>query len=290
MQVDQKRVICGGVLPGPRAQVSDQCAYALRAGRRARIRRYRANLVGAAMMSLTLTAPAIQRAAAETPCHIPDGLALRDISLPAAKQEVAADRRLIVLTFGGSHPSGIPDDGTNANARGRTYPGRLEAALNAALPEVQVTVANESPPGKISADVPPTLPGLIQKTGAKIVIWGPGGRDVAAHAGLEAFRNAVNQGIDAVRHSGADLILLDTTFVPSPARMASIEAYRERLIAAAEANHVPLLRRDGMMRRWSEDGTLNLSAQDPEERVIVAHRLFSCVAQSLAAAIAAAVR
>jgi hypothetical protein len=241
--------------------------------------------VGAICLGLTLGFPAANRAQAETPCPIPDGLALRDIALPAVKQAAAEDRRLVILTFGG-----VPPAGADAESRDTTYPGRLEAALSAALPGIEVAVKNEAPPGKTSADVPAALPGLIAKTGAKLVIWGPGGRDVMARLGIETFRDAVNAGIEAVRHNGADLILLDTTFVPSPARMAAIEVYRDRLLAAAVANHVPLLRRHAMMRLWSEDGTLDLAAHDPAEREVVARHLFSCVAQGLAASIAAAVR
>ena len=151
-------------------------------------------------------------------------------------------------------------------------------------------MANETPPGKTSADVPAALPGLITKTGARLVIWGPGGRDVAARLDLETFRAAVNGGIEAVRHGGADLILLDTTFVPSPARMVLIEPFRNRLLEAAIANHVPVLRRHGLMRLWGGDRTLNLSARDPAEREAVVRHLYSCVAQGLAGAIAAAVR
>ncbi len=151
-------------------------------------------------------------------------------------------------------------------------------------------MTNEAPPGATSIDVPAVLPDLIAKTGAKLVIWGPGGRDVAANVNVDKFRDVVAGGIDAVRHGGADLILLDTTFVPSPTRMAAIEAYRLRLLSTAAANHVPLLRRHAMMRLWSEDGTLNLAARDPAERELVVRHLFSCVAQGLAAPIAAAVR
>lgn len=236
-------------------------------------------------LSLTLAVLVAQPAQADAPCPIPDGFALHDVSLPAAKQEVATERRLTVLTFGGVHSAGA-----EAETQGATWPGRLQAALSAALPEIEVTVKNEVPPGKTAADVPAALPGLIAKTGARLVIWGPGGRDVAAHLDLDAFRDAVTGGIDAVRHSGADLILLDTTFVPSPVRMAAIEAYRERLLAGAAANLVPLLRRHAMMRLWSEDGTLNLGARDAAERELVVRHMFSCVAQGLAEPIAAAVR
>jgi hypothetical protein len=234
---------------------------------------------------LILATLAVPRVWAETPCPIPDAMALHDISLPAARQEVATEQRLIVLTFGGVRPAGA-----DAETKGATYPAQLRATLNATLPEIQVTVANEAAPGKTSADVPAVLPGLIAKTGARLVIWGPGGRDVMARLDLETFRAAVNGGIAAVRHGGADLILLDTTFVPSPARMVLIEPYRDRLLDAATANDVPVLRRDDLMRLWGEDGTLNLAARDPVEREAVVRHLFSCVAQGLAGAIAAAVR
>jgi hypothetical protein len=232
-----------------------------------------------------LAAAASHRVCAQAPCPIPDALALHDIALPAAKQEVATDRHLIVLTFGG-----VQSVGPDAVPKGETFPARLEAALTAALPEIQITVANEPPPGKTSAEVPPALPVLIAKTGAKLVIWGPGWRDVAEHVDLDVFANAVQGGIDAVRRRGADLILLDTPFVPSPTGMALLEAYRERLLSAAATYQVPLLRRNGMMRTWSEDGTLNLAARDPAERELVVRHLLACVAQGLAVPIAEAVR
>ncbi len=227
----------------------------------------------------------IPAAWAETRCVVPDDLALRDIALPAARQAVKADQRLVVLTFGG-----IQTTGAASAPNGDTYPGRLAAELSAALPNIQVTVSNEPPPGKTSVDVPAALPGLIAKTGARLVIWGPVSRDVAAHLDQGVFLTSVTSGIDAVRRAGADIILLDATFIPLPARMALIEAYREKLRSAADSRHVPLLRRHDLMRLWAEDGTLNLAARDQAEQDLVARRLFACVARSLALPVAAAVR
>jgi acyl-CoA thioesterase-1 len=258
--------------------------------RRARVRRaatpgHNVHLLGVLLCCLIGAAQMGHHAWAEAPCPIPDDIALHDISLPAAQREVAADQQLIVLTFGGVQPAGA-----EAESSGATWPARLNAALRAALPQIQVTVANRPPPGKSSADVPVMLADLIAQTGARLVIWGPGGRDVAAGVGLDNFGRAVQGGIDAVRGANADLILLDTTFVPSPARMALVEDYRQKLLSTAAANHVPLLRRHAMMRIWSEDGTLNLGARDQPEREQVVRHLFSCVAQALAPAIAAAVK
>lgn len=244
-----------------------------------------ASVPGAVLFGFLLIASAVHPARAETHCVIPEALALRDMVLPAARQAVVTDHRLVVLTFGG-----VRTAGAEAEAQGSTYPARLEAELRAALPGTQVTVVNEPPPGKTSADVPASLPGLIAKTGANLVIWGPGSRDMAAKVEPGAFLNAINRGIEAARQAGSDMILLDTTFIPAPARMAITEVYRDKLRSAAAADHVPLLARHDLMRRWSEDGTLNLAARDQAEQELVARRLFSCVARGLAEPIAAAVR
>jgi acyl-CoA thioesterase I len=242
-------------------------------------------VLGLVLCCLIAVAPPDHRAWAEAPCHIPDDVALHDIALPAAKHEVATNQHLIVLTFGGVQPAGA-----EAEISGTTWPARLGTALRTALPQIQIDVRNEPPPGKTSADMPAVLAEMIAKTGARLVIWGPGGRDVAEGVGLDAFLKAVQEGIDAVRGAHADLILLDTTFVPSPARMAKIEGYRQILLSAAAEKNVPLLRRHAMMRVWSEDGTLNLAARDQTEREQVVRHLFSCVSQALAPPIAAAVK
>jgi len=248
------------------------------------LRTARAGMLWSILAPLPMMAfPAPVRA--ETRCTVPDGLALRDIALPAARKAVQGDKQLIVLTFGGVRPAGA-----DAETSGATYPARLGAELGAAMPQIKVTVTNEMPPGSTSLDVPAKLPALVEKTGARLVIWGPGVRDVGARVDPGAFFAAVNKGIDAIRAAGADVILLDTTFLPSPARMTSIEAYRAKLRAAASAKNVPLLRRHELMRRWSEDGTLNLAAHGQTEQELVARQLFACVARSLAAPISAAVR
>src|SRR5580698_7168912 len=100
-------------------------------------------LLGAMMGCLIAIASPPQRAWADTACPVPDDLALRDIPLPAAKQQVATDHRLTVLTFGGVQPAGA-----DAETIGATYPARLEAELSAALPRTKVEVKNEPPPGK----------------------------------------------------------------------------------------------------------------------------------------------
>ena len=222
---------------------------------------------------------------AEAPCPIPDDLALRNIALPASHASVAHDQRLTILALGGALTAGAFAGDVTA-----TYPARLEAELREALPGVAVTVRNEAKPGITAADIPPLLTPLLQSTGARLLIWGPGGRDVALRLDQSEFQRAVDDGIIAARRAGADLILMDMTYIPSPNRMAMIAPYRDRLRRSASENNVPLLLRYDMMRHWTDDRTLDMNARGDEERAMVARRLFACMARSLAAPIAAAVR
>ena len=218
------------------------------------------------------------------PCPIPPELSLSGLTLPAAKA-AAATRRLTIVTLGGAYTAG-----TAAGDPGLSYPARLEAELTDLLPGIEIQVVNEAAPGNTAADVPPTVGALLQKTGARLVIWGPGARDAKRTLDPGDFFGAVQAGIDAVRRSGADLILLDVPLVPSMERIARFEAYRDMLHGAATSSGVPFLARYDLMRHWSETGTLNLAASGPTERQTVARALYACVAGSLAGPIAAAVR
>ena len=223
-------------------------------------------------------------ARAETPCPVPAGMDLPALSLPAAQHATAAGQ-LTILTLGGAQTAG-----TEAGDRSATYPARLEAALRETLPAVKVTVTNEALPGNTAADVPAKIPALLATTGARLVIWGPGGGDAARRIDPTGFQDAVRAGIEAVRAGGADLILLDPPFMPAPERMARIEPYRLALRGTAAEAKVPVLARHDLMRFWNDNRILNLTARDDAERQSVARHLFACLARHLATPIAKAVR
>ena len=224
-------------------------------------------------------------ARAASPCAVPVDLALRDLALPAAKQSVVTSHRLVILTLGGAHTAGIAAGDPNA-----TYPARLQVELTNALPGVAVSVVNNARPDNTVGAVVPTIPVLIAKLGAKLVIWAPGGRDAVRRPNLNEFFTELEAGIAAVRQSGSDLILLDMQYVPLLEQWSRIEDYRDLLRGIASANDVPLVPRHELMRVWSDDGTLDLGATDNGVQIEVTKKLFSCMARVLADPIAEAVR
>jgi acyl-CoA thioesterase-1 len=151
-------------------------------------------------------------------------------------------------------------------------------------------VVNAAKPNSTVDAVVPAIPDLIAKSGAKLVIWAPGGRDAVRRPNPNEFFTELEAGIAAVRQSGADLILLDMQYVPILEQLSRIEEYRDLLRGAASANDVPLVQRHELMRVWSDDGTLDLGATDTGVQTEVTRKLFACMARVLADPIAAAVR
>ena len=60
------------------------------------------------------------------------------------------------------------------------------------------------------------------------------------------------------------------------------ESYLITLRELAEANHVPLFRRRGIMRDWAESGSLDLRAGNGGEGRELAAKLYDCIERAMA--------
>jgi hypothetical protein len=169
-------------------------------------------------------------------------------------------------------------------------PARLQAELGAALPGVAVRVADGSVPRATAESGVQSMDRLLGEIRPSLVIWAAGAREAVLGLDVEPYVAALQQGIQAVQKAGADLILLDMQYAPSITRIANLAPFRAALAGTAAAHDVPMLARYDLMMRWNDDGLLNLDARDSEERRMVARKLFDCLAQALAAPIAAAAR
>lgn len=225
------------------------------------------------------------QASATPPCPQPEHLVLRDLSLPAARADLARDGRLVILTIGGAATAGAA-----AGDPAAAYPARLQVELEAALPGKAVTVLNKATARRDVAPMAKYLSDTIHATGARLVIWATGAREAARSADIDDYVAGLVKGIASIRAAGADVILLDMQFAPSIAGIINFAPYRDALRGTAEAYAVPLLRRYDLMQQWSDDGVMNLDARDDAERRMVARKLFACIAAALAPPIAQAVR
>ncbi len=230
---------------------------------------------------LMATTPGV---AADPACPVADDLALHGLSLPATKAAVAAGH-LIIMTMGGAASAGQAAHGAEFS-----YPVRMAARLRAALPNLDVSAVSRAAPRRSAAMSVAHLDADLAEVHPNLVIWGPGAIEAGSGTDIDDLVAQVEQGIAKIRDAGADLILIDLQYAPSIARVVNLAPYREAVQRVGEANGVPVLDRYELMRRWSQDGVLDLDVADSEARVGVARRLFDCLAAVMADEIVEAVR
>jgi hypothetical protein len=238
---------------------------------------------GVLLAMLPFAAPAAR--GASPACPVPPDLALTDLRLPAAKAAVTARKRLVILVVGGAASAGTPAHGADF-----AYPARLEADLRERLPGVEVSVVTRAAARRVSHVTVDRLDADLAQTGAQLVIWGAGAMEAGQRVEVQTLARELNAGIGKVASAHADLVLMDLQYAPNIARIVDLTPYRDAIKSTGGARGVTVLDRYELMRRWNDNGTLNLDATDPKERVSVARRLYDCLAGVLADGIAAAVR
>ncbi|MCS6891113.1 MAG: SGNH/GDSL hydrolase family protein [Rhodovarius sp.] len=188
--------------------------------------------------------------------------------------------RLRILVGGSAEPTGT------ATA---LYHARLREALNALLPQVEVTVEARGRRGATAGEVWTLLEAGLASFRPHLVIWQTGTVEAARSLELGEFVDKLSEGITRCRIAGADIMLLEPQFSRFLRANADIERYRDamRLVAAAEG--IPLLRRFEWMRGWAEQG-LDLERVGQADRPAALARLHECVAQAIAAQIHASTR
>ncbi len=238
-------------------------------------------------LGLLLAMPVGAHAATDSSekCPVPSELALTDLNLPAARAAVAEQKRLVILVVGGAASAGTPAHGPGFN-----YPSRLETRLRDKLPGVEISVVMRAAARRTSHVTVDRLTVDLEESGAQLVIWGAGAMEAGQRTDVQLLAREIDAGIEKVAAAHADLVLMDLQYAPNIARLVDLTPYRDITKSTGAAHGVTVFDRYELMRAWTENGTLNLNATDPKERLAVTRRLFDCLAETLATAIAAAVR
>ena len=99
---------------------------------------------------------------------------------------------------------------------------------------------------------------------------------------VEEFRETVQDGIDVLRHAGAEVVLMNMQFSRATDAMIHFEPYLIALGQLADANDVPQFRRHGIMRHWAESGLLDPRVRDGEKSRQLAAKLYDCIGRAMA--------
>jgi hypothetical protein len=212
-----------------------------------------------------------------------DLLSVGDSALDKVAAAVRDRRKLDVLVVGSGSSSLASPDGASI-----AYPARLEAALREKLPGVAVTVTVNVQPKRTAEDVVETLAPLVAERKPDLLIWQTGTVDAIRAVHPDDFRNAVDEGVQSVKATAADVILMNLQYSPRVETMFLTAPYLDNLRAVAQQQDVPLFDRYSIMHSWSDNGQFDLSVSS--RSFALAKSVHECLGRALADLVIAAAK
>ena len=207
------------------------------------------------------------------PCRVVEQQLDRETALPRVAKAIANKKLDVVVIGAGS--SSLPGSGAD-----KAYPARLEAALSEQLPGVTVKVATDIKPGRTVADALKPLVSNLASIKPALTIWQAGTVEAMRSVDVDAFSAALDQGIDAGRRAGSDVILVNAQYSPRTESIIALGAYSDNMRWAALRHEIPLFDRFGLMKSWAELGTFDFTAKTG--KLEIAEQVHDCIGRLLA--------
>jgi hypothetical protein len=222
--------------------------------------------------------------AEQKPCDVQgDLLNPGDTSLDKVAAAVKERKKLEVMVVGSGSSSIASPDGASL-----AYPVRFQSYLRERLPGVEVNVTTNLQPKKTAEEVADALHVLVTERKADLTIWQTGTVDAIRTIHPDDFRNAVDEGITAIKSAGSDAVLMNLQFSPRMETMLPTTPYLDNIRAVAQQQDVPLFDRYSIMQSWSENGVFDLS--NSSRSFALAKSVHDCLGKALAGLVVAAAK
>jgi len=175
--------------------------------------------------------------------------------LPHTRDRLREGKEITIVAFGSSSTIGV-------GTFGKSFPEVIKGELSRLYPSLAVHVI-------ISGKLFDTIPGNLQRIDHDVtrfqpdlVVWQLGTNDVLWRGIAANAKELVRGGVQHIKASGADLILMDLQYAPA-LHVRGSHADMEKLIAdSAREEAVGLFPRYELMKRAHENGVGGLVAWD----------------------------
>jgi acyl-CoA thioesterase I len=186
---------------------------------------------------------------------------------------------LDILAIGSSSTEGI-----GATSPANAYPAKLEKELEERT-GVDFDVKNAGVGGELAAKTLERLKSALKSGWARLVIWQVGTNDALVGVDEALFRATVKAGIAAARAAGIPLMLVDPQFTLKSPDAGRYERFVKMVDDIGAADHVPVLSRYAMMKRWGAKGAKALGSLLSRDGLHMSDLGYRCLAHALAEAI-----
>jgi acyl-CoA thioesterase I len=199
----------------------------------------------AALLALWATRATAAPPESAQACSAPRKIARFDTALPRTARLLSEGRPLKIVAFGSSSTAG-----TGASSPANAYPARLEGELRLRLPNVEVVVLNRGIAGEDAKQMLARIDASVIAEKPDLVLW-----QVGTNAVLDDYRLAneemlVRAGLDRLKATGADIILIDPQYAPKVIVKPEATRMVRLLDAIGRQGRVGVFHRFAVMHHW----------------------------------------
>jgi lysophospholipase L1-like esterase len=237
-----------------------------------------------AALLATLAMPLSARA--ETPtlvCDTPLDLIRLANPLSHVAQKLAAGAPITIVAIGSSSTAGA-----GASSPAKTYPSQLAVELKKQFPNNSITVLNRGANGEEVADMLRRFDKAVVAAKPDLVLWQLGTNSVIRDHMFNDHGAAIRDGLNKIRATGADVVLIDPQFAPKVIVKSEAEHMVELIAETAKVENVDLFRRFDVMKRWHETDHMAFESFVSPDGLHLNDWSYACMAKGLSLAIAEA--
>lgn len=225
-------------------------------------------------------------ARAETPalsCDTPLDLIRFANPLSHVAQKLNSGEPITIVAIGSSSTAGAGASSPAAN-----YPSRLQAELKQRFPGHPITVINRGANGEEVADMLKRFDKAVVAAKPDLVLWQLGTNSVIRNHMFNDHGAAIRDGLNKIRSTGADVVLIDPQFAPKVIAKPEAEHMVELIATTAKVENVDLFRRFDVMKRWREADHMAFESFVSPDGLHLNDWSYACMAKGLGLAIAEA--
>ncbi len=216
-------------------------------------------------------------------CTVPAEFSRLDHPLLLTARRLANGEPLTIVAVGSSSTAGA-----GASSAAASYPSRLAVELRERFPGHDIAVLNRGVNGDETDQMMARFETGVFAEHPQLVLWQIGTNSVLRDHPLRPHSAKLHEGIDELKATGADVVLIDPQFAPKVLAKSETPGMLDQIALAAKENNIDLFRRFAVMRDWYEVQHLPFDAFVSPDGLHMNDWSYACLAKLLAGAIAEA--
>jgi acyl-CoA thioesterase I len=160
--------------------------------------------------------------------------------------------------------------------------------LRARFPGREITVLNRGVNGEETNNMMARFAADVLAAHPQLVLWQIGTNSVLRDHPLNPHAVQLHDGIEQLKASGADVVLIDPQFAPAVLAKSETPGMVEQIALAAKEEDVDLFQRFAVMRDWHDVQHLSFGTFVSPDQLHMNDWSYACLAKLLGGAIAEA--